>query len=102
MNGVLQTAQKYSASSGAGEFRHSSQTGTRVHLSERAIANPAIVGEKQRKNSVGDPANEMEGGRSRQNATREGAPPRVSASSGWLVVSAMEGSLKLCLNYQFR
>jgi hypothetical protein len=60
---------------------------------EGAIANPAIVGEKQRKNSVGDPANEMEGSRSRQSATREGAPPDVSADSGWLVVSAMEGSL---------
>ena len=65
---------------------------------EGAIANPAIIGEEQRKNSVGDPANEMEGGRSRQNATREGAPPDVSANSGGLVVSAMEGSL----NYQCR
>jgi hypothetical protein len=69
---------------------------------EGTITNPAIIGEEQRKNSVGDLANEMEGDRSRQSATREGAPPEVSASSGWLVVSAMEGSLKLCLSYQFR
>ena len=34
-------------------------------LEERAVADAAIIGEKQRKNPVGDPANEMEGGRSR-------------------------------------
>jgi hypothetical protein len=32
MKGVLQTVQKYSAANGAGELRHASQTGTRVHL----------------------------------------------------------------------
>jgi hypothetical protein len=32
---------------------------------QRALANAAIVGEKQRKNSMGDPANEIEGSRSR-------------------------------------
>jgi hypothetical protein len=32
---------------------------------ERALANAAIVGEKQRKNSVRNPANEIEGSRSR-------------------------------------
>ena len=42
---------------------------------ERALANAAIVREKQRKNSVRDPANEIEGSRSRYRTTREGAPP---------------------------
>jgi hypothetical protein len=50
-------------------------------LEEGAIADPAIIGEKQRKNTVGDPANEMEGSRSRQSATREGAPPDISPIS---------------------
>ena len=31
IKGVLQTAQKYSASSGTGDLRQASQTGTRVH-----------------------------------------------------------------------
>jgi hypothetical protein len=44
---------------------------------QRAIANAAVVGEKQRKNSVRDPANEIEGSRSRYSTTREGAPPCI-------------------------
>jgi hypothetical protein len=45
---------------------------------ERALTDAAIVGEKQRKNTVRDPANEIESGRSRYRATREGAPPVMS------------------------
>jgi hypothetical protein len=37
MKGVLQTVQKKSASSGAGEARHSAQTGTRVHFTSARL-----------------------------------------------------------------
>jgi hypothetical protein len=61
---------------------------------EGTIANAAIVREKQRKNSVGDLVNEIEGSRSRYRATREGAPPVVRPTTRRLlgvsaVVSAM-------------
>jgi hypothetical protein len=60
---------------------------------QRAIANAAVVREKQRKNSVGDPANEIEGSRSRYSATREGAPPVIEPttrqSSTWVNASAI-------------
>jgi hypothetical protein len=47
------------------------------------LANAAIVRKKQRKNSVRDPANEIEGSRSRYRTTREGAPPElVLAATG--------------------
>ena len=57
---------------------------------ERTSANAAVVREKQRKNSVGDLANEIEGRRSRYRTAREGAPPVViPAARRLLGVSAM-------------
>jgi hypothetical protein len=56
-------------------------------LEERAIADAAIVGEKQRKNSVGDLANEIEGSRSRYRTAREGAPPVILSVSAMLRLS---------------
>ncbi len=54
---------------------------------QRAIAHAAIVGEKQRKNSVGDPANEIDGSRSRYRVAREGAPPAIFGVSAILRLS---------------
>ena len=56
---------------------------------ERTIANAAIVREKQRKNSVRDPANEIEGRRSRYRTTREGAPPVVLGVSAMFRLSKL-------------
>jgi hypothetical protein len=44
-------------------------------LYKRTLANPAIIGKKQREKSVRNLADEMEGSRSRYRTTREGAPP---------------------------
>ena len=55
MNGVLQTAQKYSASSGVGELRHSSQTGTRVHLRRARSQTRQLSGKNSEKIPWGIP-----------------------------------------------
>jgi len=59
---------------------------------KRAFANAAIVRKKQRKNSVRDPANEIEGSRSRYRTTREGAPPDTAPEAPFKAVP--EASVK--------
>ena len=63
---------------------------------ERNTTNAAVCGEKKRKKSVGD-RSETKGSRSRQQTTREGAPP-----SGGRRPASRNGRLRLLTTGEFR